>query len=387
MLCGLLAGVPVWWSLEFFVGHGVSTGLYSWLELIYRVLSLLALLIVVPCLQHSWSLDMMKALTCIGCVFFLLDVYWIVIAISRDGALWVTVCFHHGRCSNLTLMSAWVTIMLVLFKSEKACFEQQKEMMQFHSLRDAHCSKLEDEQRIRQAIAGAEDEVETVIDILLTAGAYTDNLRRSWDTGLNIERAGMTDVTTGVSFSMLAWSITALDLLSDISIVHVAHSRYFGLLCLLYTVSVLLIPLSVWRLEKQGPDTAVFTLQTWGLWGMLCLQVPILLCYLQGYDEVEAIHLVDFFDQSVLATVDTQTWAESDGFPIHISRTVLVARLLCMILAWTIVWVGVDLWSRLRIWLTRRAWSRDSEGNFSSRLNSDNDDDDQDSNMSGGTSS
>ncbi|CAJ1397671.1 unnamed protein product [Effrenium voratum] len=385
MLCGLLAGVPVWWSLEFFVGHGVSTGLYSWLELIYRVLSLLALLIVVPCLQHSWSLDMMKALTCIGCVFFLLDVYWIVIAISRDGALWVTVCFHHGRCSNLTLMSAWVTIMLVLFKSEKACFEQQKEMMQFHSLRDAHCSKLEDEQRIRQAIAGAEDEVETVIDILLTAGAYTDNLRRSWDTGLNIERAGMTDVTTGVSFSMLAWSITALDLLSDISIVHVAHSRYFGLLCLLYTVSVLLIPLSVWRLEKQGPDTAVFTLQTWGLWGMLCLQVPILLCYLQGYDEVEAIHLVDFFDQSVLATVDTQTWAESDGFPIHISRTVLVARLLCMILAWTIVWVGVDLWSRLRIWLTRRAWSRDSEGNFSSRLNSDNDDDDQDSNMSGGS--
>ena len=358
MLYGLLAAVPVWWSLEFFDGR--SSGLYSWLELIYRVLSLLALLIVVPCWHHSWSLDMMRALTFIGCVFFLMDVYWGSVATSRDGYSWVSVFLHYGWFSNLTLTNASVTVLLVLLKSEKAGFEEQKEMMQFHSLRDSHCSKFEDEQRIRQAIAGAEDEVETAINILLTAGAYTDNLRHSWENGLNIERAGMTDVKTGVLFSMLAWLITALDLLSDTNVGHLAHRRYFGYLCLLYTVSVFVIPLSVWRLEKQGPDTAVFTLQTWGLWGMLCLQVPILLCFLQGYDEVENAQLLDFFDQRVLATLDDQTWAASERFPIHISRTVLVARLLCMISAWTIVGMRVDCWNRLRIWLSQTARCRDN---------------------------
>ena len=388
MFCGLLAGVPVWWSLKFFVGHSSGTGLYSWLELIYRVLSLLALLMVVPYWHHSWSLDMMRGLTCIGCVFFLMDVDWIFVATSREGKAWVS-CFY-GWFSNLTVSNASVTVLLVLLKSEKARFEEQKEMMQFHSLRDAHCSKGEDEQRIRQAIAGAEDEVEIVIGILLTAGAYTDNLRRSWDNGLNIERAGMTDVKTAMSFSMLAWSITALDLLSDTHVGHLAHRRYFGYLCLLYIVSVVAIPLSVWRLEKQGPDTAVFALQTWGIWGMFCLDLPILLCYLQGYDEAQSDRLVDFFNQSVLATMDAELWAESEGFPIRISRTILVARLLCMISAWTIVGMGVDLWNRFRIWLTRTARCRDSfEGNVSSGPDSGDDEQTllQEHDMSGQTSS
>ncbi|CAJ1358973.1 unnamed protein product [Effrenium voratum] len=200
-----------------------------------------------------------------------MDVDWTLVATSREGDAWVSCFFYYGWFSNLTLSNASVTVLLVLLKSDKARFEEQKEMMQFHSLHDAHCSKLDDEQRIRQTIAGAEDEVETVIGILLTAGAYTDNLRRSWENGLNIERAGVTDVKTGVSFSMLAWSTTALDLLSDTHAGHFAHRFFFGFLCLLYIVSVLAIPLSVWRLERQGPDTAVFTLQTWGLWGMFCL--------------------------------------------------------------------------------------------------------------------
>ncbi|CAJ1379016.1 unnamed protein product [Effrenium voratum] len=371
MFCGLLAGIPVWWSLSFFVGRSSGTGLYSWLELIYRVLCLLALLLVVPCWHHSWSLDMMRALTFIGCIFFLMDVEW-SIAASQGHSLGVSVSFfaHYGWLSNLTITNAAVTVLLVLLKGEKARFEEQKEMMQFHSLHDAHCSKFEDEQRIRQAIAGAEDEVETVIGILLTAGAYTDNLRRLWDNGLNIERAGMTDVMTGVSFSMLAWSITALDLLSDVHVGHLAHHRYFALLCLLYTVSVGVIPLSVWRLEKRGPDTAVFALQTWGLWGMFCLHVPILLCYLQGYDEVQGDPLLEFFRRSALATMDTETWSEFARFPIHISRTIFAARSLCMIFAWASVGIRVDRWTRLRIWLSGSAGCRDSEGNVSSEQDS-----------------
>lgn len=109
-------------------------------------------------------------------------------------------------------MNALVTVLLVILKGEKAHFDQQKEMMHFHSLQDSHCSSAADEERIRQAIAGSEDEVETVISILLAAGAYTDNLRRAWDNGLDVERAGMTDVKSGVFFSILIWSVCARSL-------------------------------------------------------------------------------------------------------------------------------------------------------------------------------
>ncbi|CAL1160176.1 unnamed protein product [Cladocopium goreaui] len=350
MSCGTCLGFPVWLALEHVAGRG--TGLYSWLELIYRVLSLVALLIVLPYRHHPWSLGMMSYLTSIGAVFLLLDEIWSYDQISMRYDNWIAVYFHYGFFSNLLIVNALVTVLLVILKGEKAHFDQQKEMMHFHSLQDSHCSSAADEERIRQAIAGSEDEVETVISILLAAGAYTDNLRRAWDNGLDVERAGMTDVKSGVFFSILIWSVCALDLLSDCFIGHVTHRGPFVLLCILYALTVLVIPFSVWRLEKQGPDLAVFALKAWGFWGMFSLQLPIMLCYLQGYDEAETMPLSGFFNQSELEILDTATWANSPGFDVHRGRIVIVSRCLCMIVAWAIIWIGIDRWTRLRIWLT-----------------------------------
>ena len=166
---------------------------------------------------------------------------------------WIAVYFHYVFFSNLLIVNALVTVLLVILKGEKAHFDQQKEMMHFHSLQDSHCSSAADEERIRQAIAGSEDEVETVISILLAAGAYTDNLRRAWDNGLDVERAGMTDVKSGVFFSILIWSVCALDLLSDCFIGHVTHRGPFVLLCILYALTVLVIPSRYggWRSKAQ----------------------------------------------------------------------------------------------------------------------------------------
>ena len=349
MFGGVLFGVPVWLGLEHFAAHGM--GLYSWLEFTYRLLSLGVLLMLLLFWHRPRSLDVMRCLTCLGSVFLLPDMLWAYqLSNAGTGDSWVEIFSQYGWCSNLTFINALVSVLLVILKREKAHFEQQKEMMHFHSLADSHCSSSDDEHRIRKAIKGSEDDVETVIGILLAAGAYTDSLRHAWDNGLDIERAGMTDVKTGVFFSVLAWAVCALDLLADTFIGHLVYHKYFVLLCILYILTVFIIPFSVWSLEKQGPDFAVFALKTWGLCGMFSLQLPILLCYLQGYDEASSLPLLSFFNRSYLATVDLESWTASGGLSNRISGTVFYTRFLCMIFAWAIVWTGLARWNRLRIW-------------------------------------
>jgi len=47
--------------------------------------------------------------------------------------------------------------------------------------------------------------VTEVIRVLLAAGAYTDNLRLAHDSGLDIDRDGMTDVKTGLLLGVVFW--------------------------------------------------------------------------------------------------------------------------------------------------------------------------------------
>ena len=349
MLGAFVLGVPVSLVLQH-SEHNIR--LFSWLEFTYRVLSLVALLMVLPYRHHPRSLDVMSCLTSIGCVFFLLDLLWSYDAIALRGDQWIAVVCHYGWFSSVTPTNALVCLLLAILKGEKAIFEEQEGMMQFHSLAESHCSSAADEQRIRQAIGGSEDEVETVINILLAAGAYTDNLRCAWDNGLDIQRAGRTDVRPGILFSMLAWSACAMDLLSDTYIGHLSLHRYFALLSLLYMVTVLVIPLLVWRLEKRGPDVAVFALKTSSLGGLLALELPILLCYLQGFDEAEDIMLLNYLNRTLLSGLDAQAW-QNDELSFRISCTVLVSRFLCMVLVWAILLIGIERWNRLRICLAR----------------------------------
>ena len=348
MLGAAVVGVPVSMLLD-----RSNAGLYSWLELVYRILSLVALVMVLPFRLHPRSLDVMSCLTLIGCALVLLDLFWTYDVMASQGNGWISSFCHYGWLTNVVPMNALVTVLLVIVKREKAHVEEQREMMQFRSLADSRCSSPADERRIREAISGSEDEVETVISILLSAGAYTDNLRFAWDNGLDIDMAGMADVRTGVFFSMLFWSVCALDLLSDTIIGHVSHHRYFALLSILYTVTVLVVPLSVWILEKKGPDLAVFALKTWAVGGMFALHMPILLCYLQGTDETENMQLLSFFSKAILLGVDKKAWFYGKGLNVRISCTVLLSRLLCMILPWAILWIGIERWNRLRIWIAR----------------------------------
>lgn len=90
---------------------------------------------------------------------------------------------HYGGPLNMTITN---TVIVYFFSRQQAEDEEsrhQEAMMQFQSVRSAQCSCPHDEQRIRLAIEGSEEEVDKVIGILVKAGAYTDQLREAYEMG------------------------------------------------------------------------------------------------------------------------------------------------------------------------------------------------------------
>ena len=348
--CFVVVGIPL-----FLVSYDLSlreagTGIFSWVELVYSLLSSLALCIVLAFRYSSWPLPMMTCLTCVGCAFILIDLDWSYADCIAEGWIGVLAGFaRYGWCSNLTVVNALVTFYLVVLEAEIMSFEQQKDMMQFTSLQDSHCSRAEDEERIREEIAGFEEEVEAAIGILLAAGAYTDNLHRCWDHGLNVERAGMRDTTSGVLFSLVIWSLVVMDLVSD-AYLATSHQACFTTLVILYGLTTCLIPGTVRCVEQQGPDCAVFAVRTWGLAGMLALNSPRLLGFFEGIDIPPLANLSQYFNSSYMASADTATWKDSSYLRVT-PMTGWLVRLVCLICSWSLILIGLDRWNRLRIWL------------------------------------
>eukprot|EP00434_Breviolum_minutum_P033673 symbB.v1.2.029797.t1/scaffold3299.1/size59503/2 len=335
------------------------------------------------CLSHSYShcaafgtslpgkaLDtpcMMTCLTAYGCAFLLVDISWdyYILFNSRLAendesrrefySVIADIC-NYGWFLQLTIVNAIVATVLVLLKIQKTGFDRQRDMMQFESLNLAHCSNPWDEKRIRDAIAGAEDEVETVIGLLLRAGAYTENLRRLWDAGLEIDREGFQDARTGVCFCMLIWLVAVADNISDTVLGHSAHQIYLYILSVMFAMSTMAIPLSVAWVEGHGPDRPVFVLKVWGLFGSLCLFLPLLLSYAQGYDQSEGNWLESFFNQTNAQQEDWhEDWHKWYRMPMLVSGTTLFIRFLCTFLAWLVLCVGLERWNTLRIKLAQHS--------------------------------
>lgn len=105
---------------------------------------------------------MMTSASWFGCAFVLVDVVWDYETLKQSGGQdWAPLLLHYGWFTNLTFINVLVTVLLAILKGETAGFEEQRSMMQFESLYTSHCSNPTDEQRIREAITGAEKEVET----------------------------------------------------------------------------------------------------------------------------------------------------------------------------------------------------------------------------------
>ena len=128
----------------------------------------------------------------------------------------------------------------------------------------------------------------------------------------------------------------------------------------------LLVPILVARLEENGPDEAVFAVKAWGFWGMFSLSIPIILCYLQGFDEASNLWMPYFFNASYLATIDTDTWRDRDGFYTFnslITCTILASRFIVLLLAWVSLCMNVKRYFYIRRWFRSAMFcGHDSEG-------------------------
>ena len=120
------------------------------------------------------------------------------------------------------------------------------------------------------------------------------------------------------------------------------------------------------RLEENGPDAAVFAVKAWGFWGMFSLSTPIILCYLQGYDEAANLWMPCFFNGSYLASIDTDAWRDQNGiysFNIPITCTILASRFLVLLLAWASLGMNVKRYFYIRIWCrSAMSFKNDSAG-------------------------
>lgn len=351
MICGGLLGIPVFFVYQESWRRAEST-LPNWISLFYRVLTMIAQLLVMPYRESAWALRMMTCLAAVGCIFLPVEVWWDYddIRQCRRCENWIAVFFNYGYFVQLVLVNSVMAALLVILKSERIGFQEQQDMMQFDSLKLAHCSNQYDEQRIREAISGSEQEVETVIQILLSAGAYTDNLRRCWDAGFDVERAGFRDAKTGVVFCMLLWLLSTLDNISDLILASNTHQTHwvvaFAIICFLSSVSILAVPISVRWVEGHGPDRALFTMKVWWLFGSFSLQVPLLLCYVQGYAQVEGVPLDVLVNRRQFPN---QFWQRTIHVPASITMTTLLVRFFCIVFAWLVLSAGLERWIKLRM--------------------------------------
>lgn len=163
------------------------------------------------------------------------------------------------------------------------------------TVRHASCSNLSDELRIRSAIAGFEDEVDTAIHVLMLAGAYTPTLRRAYDQGEDIRGAGIQNLTFKLLIGGSLWLCCAIDACTRFDHHGIARRPMSQDWTLLTVVSALLASglMPIWvKTSNHGPDWARGTLNSWYLCGTLALGTPYLVASVQGKDEVETLSIV-----------------------------------------------------------------------------------------------
>ena len=78
------------------------------------------------------------------------------------------------------------------------------------------------------------------------------------------------------------------------------------------------------------------------------MNLPTLLGFLQGVDITNYVDLSDYFNRSYMAYEDTATWASG---PRATPKTGWLVRLLCLICSWSLLFIGVERWNQLLIWL------------------------------------
>ncbi|CAE6914145.1 unnamed protein product [Symbiodinium sp. CCMP2592] len=155
---------------------------------------------------------------------------------------------------------------------------RQASHLECDTVADATCSDPADEQRIRAAILGCEEEIDVTIRVLMRAGAYNDWLRWAYEAGVDIRGFGTSDliVKTGLAFTL--WALAALHSLGFRSCtVRCADTdrAWIDVSVGICALVALALPVTAFVLERYGPERAVFSVRVWTVSALLALGVPV----------------------------------------------------------------------------------------------------------------
>ncbi|CAE7352548.1 unnamed protein product [Symbiodinium natans] len=155
---------------------------------------------------------------------------------------------------------------------------RQASHLECSTVADATCSDPSDEQRIRAAILGCEDEIDLTIRVLMRAGAYNDWLRWAYESGVDIRGFGTSDLIVKTGLAASLWALAALHSLGFRSCAVFCGStdqRWIDVSVGLCVVVALILPVTAFVLERYGPERAVFAVRVWTMFALAALGVPV----------------------------------------------------------------------------------------------------------------
>ncbi|CAE7230942.1 unnamed protein product, partial [Symbiodinium pilosum] len=163
-------------------------------------------------------------------------------------------------------------------------------------LEDATCSYESDEDQIREAIAGFEEDVITAITVLKSAGAYNTSIRRAHTKGQDIAGAGNSHVDMRLSAAMIPWTVC---LIEELSAAHIwedcslpSELLTFALAAIIFLAMIATMVASRYWIF-HGPDKVNFLIQVCIYAGIFAVSAPFAIAGLQGWAQVQ--HLPIFY--------------------------------------------------------------------------------------------
>ena len=177
---------------------------------------------------------------------------------------------------------------------EMQLLSDQARNLSCHTVQAAQCTNPTDERRIREAIAGAEEEVDVAIRVLMLAGAYTPSLRRSYESGVDIRGAGIFNLKAKVFIGASLWLLSGLDSCTHLvpGIGRSAFERHLAFVAIIsafFTAAVM----PLWfRFSTHGPDWKRQTLLLWIFCGIGGLISPYFFGFFQGMHQFAALTIV-----------------------------------------------------------------------------------------------
>ena len=164
----------------------------------------------------------------------------------------------------------------------------QAKNLSCQSVCDAHCSHPVDEDRIRLAIDGSQSDVDTAIHVLMLSGAYTQALRRAYDSGQDIHGAGVPNFVPKAVIGGMVWFMAAVD---SIAMKGAGQGfpdwvAFLSAACAIFMVAFL--PVWAW-LSLCDPSRLKFALNIWTVAAICSLALPLLVAIVQGWEELQKV--------------------------------------------------------------------------------------------------